>query len=201
MKQGLARMKTENRETAQCAVRALISWIGDDPDRVGLHKTPARVAEFFQEFFVGYKWDPLKILTPLPEKPESPSQMVLLKNIEFSSYCEHHIAPMVGKMHIAYVPDEKLVGLSKIVKCVRAVTGKLQLQERICSDMVKIMDQALQPKGTAAVVVATHHCMIAHREKKASNLEVETIVSEKSGIFETNDDLYSQFIAQLNLSR
>ncbi len=146
-------------EQAEEAVRVLLRWAGDDPRREGLIETPKRVVAAYKEWFRGYNEDPEKILNKTFEEVEGYSDWIVLKDIGFQSFCEHHLAPIVGKAHVAYLPTERVVGISKLARLVDAFSKRLQIQERLTIQIAKTLDQTLKPKGVAVVVEAEHHCM------------------------------------------
>lgn len=141
------------------AVRTLIRWAGDDPGREGLIETPARVMNSFQEFFSGYEIDPQEILSKTFEEVDDYDEMIVLRNVEFSSHCEHHMVPFVGQAHIAYLPDKKVVGISKLARLVDAYAKRLQIQEKMTAQIANALNDVLQPKGVAVVIEAIHQCM------------------------------------------
>jgi len=155
-------MATETAPTraeAEAAVRTLIRWAGDDPRREGLRDTPARVARAYEEWFSGYGQDPLALLERTFEEVGGYGDMVLLKDIPVSSFCEHHVAAIRGVAHVAYLPSERVVGISKLARLVEALSRRLQIQERLTTEIAAALETALKPRGVAVAVVATHDCM------------------------------------------
>jgi GTP cyclohydrolase IA len=152
------RRRTE-RGLAEDAVRALIRWAGDDPGREGLAETPARVARAFEAYFAGYGQDPAKELSRTFSEASGYGEPVLLKDIDFVSHCEHHLAPILGRAHVAYLPRERVVGISKLARVVDIFARRLQLQERMTVEIAQAIDRGLEPRGVAVVVDATHGCM------------------------------------------
>jgi GTP cyclohydrolase I len=148
-----------SRGEAEAAVRTLLRWAGDDPERAGLLDTPKRVARAFEEFFAGYRQDPVDILTTTFDEIDGYDEMVLLKDIEFSSHCEHHLAPIIGRAHVAYLPVRRVVGISKLARLVEAFARRLQIQERMTVQIADAIQEVLEPRGVAVVIEATHHCM------------------------------------------
>ena len=146
-------------QEAEDAVKILLKFIGEDPTREGLVGTPARVIRSFSELFVGYSIDTDKIISTTFKEVANYSNMVLVKDIAFSSYCEHHMLPIIGKVHVAYLPDSKVVGLSKIVRIVQAYSKRLQIQERLTEEIAATIMSKLNPKGVAVVIDAEHYCM------------------------------------------
>ena len=137
------------RHEAEAAVRTLLRWAGDDPEPSGLHDTPARVVRAFEEFFRGYAQDPADILRTTFDETEGYDEMVLLKDIEFSSHCEHHLAPIIGRAHVAYLPEQRVVGISKLARLVEAYARRLQIQERMTVQIADTIQEVLQPRGVA----------------------------------------------------
>lgn len=147
------------RAEAEEAVKVLLRWAGDDPAREGLLETPSRVAKAYEEFFRGYTQDPATILAKTFEDVAGYDEMVLVKGIEFESYCEHHLVPIIGVAHVGYLPTDRVVGLSKLARIVDCFAKRLQIQEKMTVDIAKSIEQALQPKGVAVVINAEHQCM------------------------------------------
>ncbi len=147
------------REEAEEAVRTLIRWSGDDPGREGLLDTPSRVVRSYAEFFAGYHQDPMEILKRTFSETHGYDEMVLLKDIEFQSHCEHHMVPIVGKAHVAYLPDSRVVGISKLARVVEAYAKRLQIQEKMTNQIAQAINDVLQPRGVGVVIEAVHQCM------------------------------------------
>jgi GTP cyclohydrolase I len=148
-----------SRAEAEDAVRTLIRWAGDDPGREGLRDTPRRVVDSFDEFFSGYAADPVEILRRTFEETEGYDEMVLLRDIRFESHCEHHLAPIIGRAHIAYMPDRRVVGISKLARLVEVYARRLQIQEKMTVQIANTINEILEPKGVAVVIEASHQCM------------------------------------------
>ena len=146
-------------EAAEAAVRTLLRWAGDDPDREGLLDTPGRVVRSYRELFAGYETDPRGYLERTFEEVGGYDQLVLLKDIRFVSFCEHHMLPVIGKAHVAYLPTNRVVGISKLARVVNGYARRLQIQEKMTAEIAQAIDQVLQPKGVGVVVEATHACM------------------------------------------
>ena len=144
---------------AEAAVRTLIEWAGDDPDREGLLETPARVARSYRELFQGYEVDPLSYLEKTFEETGGYDQLVVLKNIRFVSFCEHHMLPVVGVAHVGYLPTDRVVGISKLARVVRGFARRLQIQEKMTSDIATAIQDVLRPHGVGVVIEAEHSCM------------------------------------------
>jgi GTP cyclohydrolase IA len=147
------------REDAEQALRILIRWAGDDPSREGLVDTPARVARAYEDWFSGYKEDPVEYLKRTFEEVEGYDEMILLRDIRFESHCEHHLAPIIGRAHVAYLPSNKVVGISKLARVVDAYARRLQVQEKMTAQIANCIQDVLDPRGVAVVVEATHQCM------------------------------------------
>lgn len=151
--------KRPTTEEAEEAVRTLIRWAGDDPEREGLLDTPARVARSYGEFFSGYNTNPEELLSRTFKEVENYDEMIVLRDIRFSSHCEHHMVPFTGSAHVAYLPDKKVVGISKLARLVDAYANRLQIQEKMTAQIANALNEVLQPKGVAVVVAAIHQCM------------------------------------------
>ena len=141
------------------AFRKVFRWIGEDPDRDGLRETPGRLARAYQEYFSGYRQDPEQILAKTFEETDGYDEMVVLRGVPFESHCEHHIAPIIGRAWIAYVPDRRVVGISKLARVVEAYAKRLQIQERLTAQIANTINQVLKPQGVGVVIKAAHHCM------------------------------------------
>ncbi len=148
-----------SREEAEAAVRVLLRWAGDDPTREGLRDTPARVVRSYEEFFAGYQTDPAAILERTFEEVEGYDEIVLLRDIRLESYCEHHMVPIVGRAHVAYLPSRRVVGISKLARLVEAFGKRLQIQEKLTAQIANAINDVLQPRGVAVVIEAAHQCM------------------------------------------
>jgi GTP cyclohydrolase I len=168
------------REDAEKAVHTLLLWTGDDPDREGLVDTPARVANAYEEWFAGYKEDPETYLSRTFEEVEGYDEMIVLRDIRFASHCEHHLAPIIGRVHIGYLPDKKIVGISKLARVVEAYARRLQVQEKLNAQIANCIQNVLEPKGVAVVVEATHQCMTTRGVLKAG---VTLVTSNMLGAF------------------
>src|SRR5579885_3486152 len=171
------------REAAEAAVRVLIEWAGDDPLREGLKGTPARVVRAFEEFFSGYGTDPVELLQRTFEETDGYDEMVVLKDIRFESHCEHHLAPIIGKAHVAYLPQQRVVGISKLARLVEVYAKRLQIQEKMTAQIANTLDEVLQPKGVAVVIEAAHQCMTTRGVHKPG---VTMVTSRMLGAFRTD---------------
>ena len=148
-----------SREEAEAAVRVLLRWAGDDPTREGLRDTPARVVRSYEEFFAGYQTDPAAILERTFEEVDGYDEIVLLRDIRLESYCEHHMVPIIGRAHVAYLPSRRVVGISKLARLVEAFAKRLQIQEKLTAQIASAINDVLQPRGVAVVIEASHQCM------------------------------------------
>ena len=184
-----------SREEAMRAVKTLIAWAGDNPDREGLIETPKRVVEAYEEFFEGYKIDPTEILSKTFEEVEGYDEMVLIKNIRLESHCEHHIVPILGKAHVAYMPKKRVVGISKIARLVDVFAKRLQIQETLTSQIAQTLQSVLDPLGVAVLIDASHQCMTTRGVHKP---ESSTVTKKMIGLFKEDKILQSQFMELIN---
>ncbi|MDC2989307.1 GTP cyclohydrolase I FolE [Gammaproteobacteria bacterium] len=189
-------MSKPTREEAQKAVKTLIEWAGDNPDREGLVETPKRVVKAYEEFFAGYHDDPEEILRKTFEEVEGYDEMVLVKNIRLESHCEHHIVPILGKAHIAYIPNNRVVGISKLARIVDAFGKRLQTQETMTAQIANTIENVLEPKGVAVVIDAAHQCMTTRGIHKP---ESSTVTSCMRGVFKENPRTRNEFLTFIKL--
>ena len=180
------------RSEAEAAVRTLLRWAGDDPDREGLRDTPARVARAFEEFFAGYGVDPGALLARTFEEVDGYDEMIVLRDVRVESYCEHHMVPITGHAHVAYLPDRRVVGISKLARLVDAYAKRLQIQEKLTVQIADTLQQVLQPKGVAVVIEAAHQCMTTRGVHKPG---VALITSRMLGAFRDDPDTRREFFA------
>jgi len=180
------------RREALDAVRTLLRWAGDDPNREGLLDTPDRVVRAFKEYFAGYEEDPDEILKRTFEETGGYDEVVLLKDIGFESMCEHHLCPIIGKAHVGYLPDRRVVGISKLARVIEAYAKRLQIQEKMTAEIADTIDRVLKPKGVAVVIEATHQCMTTRGVHKPG---VTMITSRLVGAFRKDSDLRKEFLA------
>jgi GTP cyclohydrolase IA len=171
-----------SRREAEEAVRTLIAWAGDDPAREGLRQTPSRVAEAYEEYFSGYRSDPLDMLSHTFEEAGGYDDMVMLRDITVHSHCEHHLAPFIGVAHVAYVPNGRIVGLSKLARVVEIFARRLQTQEALTAQIADTIHHELRPRGVAVLIAAEHQCMSMRGVRQPG---VATITTRFSGAFET----------------
>jgi GTP cyclohydrolase I len=181
-----------SREEAETAVRTLLRWAGDDPAREGLIDTPARVARAFEDWFSGYDQDPESYLARTFEEVEGYDDMIVLKDIRFESHCEHHLAPIIGRAHVGYLPNNKVVGISKLARVVEAYARRLQVQEKMCAQIAHCIDTVLQPKGVAVVIEASHQCMTTRGVHKTG---VTMVTSTMHGEFRKNPLTRREFLS------
>jgi len=181
-----------SREEAETAVRTLIEWAGDDPTREGLRATPSRVVRSFEEFFQGYETDPVELLQRTFEETEGYDEMVVLKDIRFESHCEHHMAPIIGKAHVAYLPKSRVVGISKLARLVEVYSRRLQIQEKMTVQIANTLNDVLQPRGVGVVIEAAHQCMTTRGVHKPG---VSMVTSHMLGGFRDDPSTRREFLA------
>jgi GTP cyclohydrolase I len=183
------------REEAEEAVRTLICWTGDNPDREGLIETPKRVVKAYEEFFEGYNMDPEEVLTKTFEEVQGYDDAVIVRNIRVESHCEHHIVPILGVAHVGYIPNNRVVGISKLARVIEIFGKRLQTQETMTAQIADTIQKVLQPKGVAVVVDASHQCMTTRGIHKT---ESSTITSRMLGAFRDNPETRSEFMNLIN---
>ncbi|MDO9382375.1 MAG: GTP cyclohydrolase I FolE [Hyphomicrobiaceae bacterium] len=171
------------REEVENAVRTIIRWAGDDVSRDGLHETPARVTRAYEEYFKGYGEDPEEILQKTFEEIEGYDEMIVLRGIRFESHCEHHMAPIIGRAWVGYIPNGRVVGISKLARVVDAFAKRLQIQEKMTAQIANIIDQVLQPQGVGVIIKAEHHCMTTRGVHKPGT---DLVTSRMLGVFRDN---------------
>jgi GTP cyclohydrolase I len=180
------------REQAEDAVRTLIRWANDDPTREGLRDTPARVVRAYEEFFAGYSQDPREILKRTFTEVEGYDEMIVMNDIRFESHCEHHMVPIIGKAHIGYLPDKRVVGISKLARLVEVYARRLQVQEKMTVQIADTLQEILQPRGVAVVIEAAHQCMTTRGvHKPGVGLETSRMV----GAFRDDPSTRREFLA------
>ena len=180
------------RDEAEAAVRTLLSWAGDDPAREGLLDTPKRVAKAFEEWFGGYAEDPEEYLKRTFEEVEGYDEMITLRDIRFESHCEHHLAPIIGRAHVAYLPTNKVVGISKLARVVDTYAKRLQVQEKMTAQIANSIQNVLHPKGVAVVIEAAHQCMTTRGVHKSG---VSMVTSTMLGEFRRNPLTRREFLS------
>ncbi len=183
-----------SRTEAEAAIRTLIRWAGDDPAREGLRGTPDRVARAYEEFFAGYHSDPVDLLNRTFEEIDGYDEMVVLKDIRLESHCEHHMVPIIGKAHIAYLPRRRVVGISKLARVVEVYARRLQIQEKMTAQIANTIDHVLQPEGVAVVVEASHQCMTTRGVHKPG---VVMVTSRMLGAFRNDPSTRREFLTMI----
>lgn len=181
-----------DRAAAEEAVRTLIQWAGDDPKREGLLDTPARVVRAYEEFFAGYLEDPVQILSRTFSEVEGYDEMIVMQDIRFESHCEHHMVPVIGKAHVAYLPDRRVVGISKLARLVDIYARRLQIQEKMTVQIADTLNEVLQPKGVAVVIEAAHQCMTTRGVHKPG---ARLVTSRMLGAFRSDSATRREFLA------
>jgi GTP cyclohydrolase I len=182
------------REEAEAAVRTLLRWAGDDPTREGLIDTPARVVKSYEEFFQGYSTDPVAILERTFEETDGYDEIVLLRDIRLESHCEHHMVPIIGRAHVAYLPHRRVVGISKLARVVEAYGKRLQIQEKLTAQIANTIQEVLQPRGVAVVIEASHQCMSTRGVHKSG---VTMVTSRMLGAFRDDPSTRREVLAMI----
>ena len=189
--------KKPTREEAEAAVRTMLAWTGDNPDREGLVETPKRVVRAYEQFFAGYEMDPKEVLSKVFEEVEGYDEMVIVKDIRVESHCEHHIVPILGTAHVGYLPNKRIVGISKLARVVDIFGKRLQTQEVMTAQIANVINEVLEPKGVAVVMNAKHQCMTTRGVHKP---ESSTITSTMLGAFRENPDTRAEFMNLITTS-
>ena len=187
-----------SREEAEAAVRTQLRWAGDDPGREGLRGTPERVVRSYEEFFAGYATDPVALLERTFEEIEGYDEIVLLRDIRLESYCEHHMVPILGRAHVAYLPRRRVVGISKLARVVEAYAKRLQIQEKLTAQIANTINDVLQPRGVAVIIEAQHQCMTTRGIHKPG---VSMVTSRMLGAFRNDPSTRREFLAMVGWSR
>jgi GTP cyclohydrolase I len=182
------------RAEAEAAARTLLAWAGDDPEREGLVDTPARMVRAYEEFFVGYEVDPVQLLERTFEETADYDEMVVLRDIRLESHCEHHVVPILGRAHVAYLPARRVVGISKLARVVDAFAKRLQIQERLTAQIADTIQAVLQPRGVAVVVEAAHQCMTTRGIHRPG---VTTVTTRMLGVFRDDPTTRREFLAMI----
>ena len=185
-----------SRGEAEAAVRTLIRWAGDDPDRQGLAGTPARVARAYEEWFSGYAEDPRDYLSRTFDEVAGYDEIVVLRDIAFESHCEHHLAPIIGRAHIGYLPRHRVVGISKLARLVDVYARRLQIQEKMTAEIASCLEGVLKPFGVAVVIEAVHQCMTTRGVHKTG---VSMVTSRMLGVFRTHEETRQEFLSAIKL--
>jgi GTP cyclohydrolase IA len=197
MRKAAAKAGTEarpTREEVETAFRTIIRWTGDDADRDGLIETPSRVTRAFEEWFAGYGMDPAKMLQKTFEEIEGYDEMIVLRGIPFESHCEHHLAPIIGKVWVSYVPTGRVVGISKLARVVEAYAKRLQIQEKMTAQIANVIEEVLHPQGVGVVIKAAHHCMSTRGIHKH---DVDMVTSRMLGCFRDNPATRQEFLSMV----
>jgi len=185
-----------SRAQAEEAIRTLIRWAGDDPTREGLLDTPRRVAKAYEEFFAGYHEDPANLLSTTFEEAEGYDEIITLTDIRIESHCEHHMVPIIGKVHIGYLPNKRVVGISKLARVAEVFARRLQIQEKLTAQIANLIQEVLEPQGVAVVVEAAHECMTTRGVHKPG---VKMITSRMIGVFRENSNTRNEFLGLIGL--
>ena len=193
-----AKPRKPSRKKAEEAIATLLLWAGDDPRREGLIDTPARVARAYEDWFSGYKDDPVGYLKRTFEEVEGYDEMIVLRDIEFESHCEHHMAPIIGKAHVGYLPRSKVVGISKLARVVEAYARRFQVQEKMTAQIANCIQDVLQPMGVAVVIEAAHQCMTTRGIHKS---DVTMVTSQMIGGFRNDARTRAEFLRMIDLPR
>jgi GTP cyclohydrolase IA len=192
--------KRRGEETTQAqaeeAVRTLIRWAGDDPAREGLLETPSRVARAYKEFFQGYGVDPVQVLKTTFEETDGYDEMIVLKDMRFESHCEHHLAAIIGRAHIAYLPKKRVVGISKLARLLDVYAKRLQIQEKLTAQIANTLNDVLQPRGVAVVIDASHQCMTTRGVHKPGT---SMVTSHMLGAFRNDPSTRREFLAFIGM--
>ena len=187
-----------NRKKAEEAIHTLLLWAGEDPRREGLLDTPKRVAKAYEDWFSGYKQDPVQYLKRTFEEVEGYDEMIVLRDISFESHCEHHMAPIIGKAHVGYLPNNKVVGISKLARVVEAFARRFQVQEKMTAQIANCIEDVLRPQGVGVVIEATHQCMTTRGIHKDG---VSMVTSQMVGTFRKDARTRSEFLRMIGSER
>jgi len=192
-----SRRRRPTRKDAEQAVETLLRWAGDDPQREGLLDTPARVARAYEDWFSGYRVDPVQFLKRTFEEVEGYDEMIVLRDIAFESHCEHHMAPIIGVAHVGYLPSNKVVGISKLARVVDAFARRFQVQEKMTAQIAHCISDVLKPRGVGVVIDATHQCMTTRGVHKSG---VSMVTSQMLGAFRKDARTRSEFLTMIGKS-
>ena len=187
--------KTISDAQAEDAFRTILRWIGEDPNRDGLIETPNRLVRAYREYFAGYEEDPHEVLRKTFSEVAGYDEMIVLRGVTFESHCEHHIAPIIGRVWVGYIPDKRVVGISKLARVVEIFSKRLQIQERLTAQIANAVDEVLKPAGVAVVVKAAHHCMIDRGERKRG---ADLVTSRMLGVFRDQAQTRAEFLSLVN---
>ena len=184
-------VETVSNAEAEEAFRTVLKWIGEDPDRDGLRETPRRLVRAFREYFCGYDEDPAQVLRKTFSEVDGYDEMIVLRGVTFESHCEHHVAPIIGRAWVGYLPDRRVVGISKLARVVEIFSKRLQIQERLTAQIANTIDEVLKPRGVAVVVKAAHHCMISRGIHKRG---ADLVTSRMLGAFRDQPATRAEFL-------
>ena len=187
-----------SKSEAEAAVRTLIEWAGDDPDREGLVGTPDRVVRAYEEFFAGYNEDPVALLSTTFEETADYDEMIVLRDIRLESHCEHHMVPILGKAHIGYLPSGRVIGISKLARLLEVFAKRLQIQEKLTSQVANTLQEVLKPRGVGVVIEAAHQCMTTRGVRKPS---VSMVTSHMLGTFRDDPTTRREFLSMIGNPR
>ncbi|MDH3614575.1 MAG: GTP cyclohydrolase I FolE [Gammaproteobacteria bacterium] len=187
-----------SRKKAEEAIHTLLLWAGENPGREGLVETPMRVAKAYEDWFSGYKQDPVRYLKRTFEEVEGYDEMIVLRDISFESHCEHHMAPIIGKAHVGYLPNNKIVGISKLARVVEAFARRFQVQEKMTAQIANCIEDVLRPKGVGVVIEAVHQCMTTRGIHKSG---VSMVTSQMLGSFRKDARTRSEFLRMIDGAR
>lgn len=187
-----------SREEAEAAVRTLLRWAGEDPGREGLRDTPKRVVDAYGDWFSGYRTDPGEYMRRTFEEVEGYDEMVILRDIQFESFCEHHMAPIIGRAHVGYLPTDRVVGISKLARVVEGYARRFQVQEKLTAQIAECINTVLKPRGVGVVIDATHQCMTTRGVHKRG---VSMVTSKMLGAFRSGDSTRAEFLRFIDIER
>jgi len=187
--------KTISDADAEDAFRTILRWIGEDPNRDGLIETPDRLVRAYREYFAGYEEDPHEVLRKTFSEVDGYDEMIVLRGVTFESHCEHHLAPIIGRVWVGYIPDKRVVGISKLARVVEIYSKRLQIQERLTAQIANAVDEVLKPCGVAVVVKAAHHCMIVRGVRKRG---ADLVTSRMLGVFRDQAQTRQEFLSLVN---
>ena len=190
-------MSRTTRQEAENAVKTLLNWVGEDSDREGLKATPARVAKAYEEWFSGYKDDPVDFLTRTFREVDGYDELIILRDIDFESHCEHHLAPIIGKVQVGYLPNHKVVGISKLARVVETFAKRMQVQESMTAQIAHCINDVLKPKGVGVVVEGVHQCMTTRGIRKPG---VSMVTSQLLGEFRSDPRTRAEFLSIIGRS-
>jgi GTP cyclohydrolase IA len=188
-------LKAVSDAQAEDAFRTILKWIGENPNRDGLKETPDRLVRAYREYFCGYEEDADEVLRKTFTEVDGYDEMIVLRGVTFESHCEHHIAPIIGRAWVGYIPDRRVVGISKLARVVEIFSKRLQIQERLTAQVANAVDEVLKPRGVAVVVKAAHHCMIDRGVRKRG---ADLVTSRMLGVFRDQPATRSEFLALVN---